>query len=49
MDGWSFCGMLVSCSQGVCEILEGGRDVKQVPVFASLVCAKYLGCYHVMF
>jgi len=23
--------------------------MKQVPVFADLVCAKYLGCYHVIF
>jgi len=36
--------ILVFCSQEVCEILEGGRDVKQAPVFASyviyLVCTK---------
>jgi len=37
------------CSQRVCKILEGGRDIRQVPVFAGLVCAKYLECYHVMF
>jgi len=25
------------------------NDMKQVPVFADLVCAKYLGYYHIIF
>jgi len=52
LSGWvEFLWNLVEVfySQRVCKILEGGRDVKQVPVFADLMCAKYLGCYHVIF